>query len=382
MNPIDQLLSRRVAKILPDKERLKKLLQQRKIRLYQGFDPTGARLHLGHTVGLRKLMEFAHAGHEVIFLFGTGTVLVGDPSQRHAARKPITQEEIDANIKDWQKQVAPIVDFDKVHIRQNGDWLLPLTLKDIIHIASQISAVQLFKRDMFDRRLKQGDTVFMHETLYPLLQGYDSVAMDVDLEIGGTDQEFNMLIGRELMRKMKGKEKFVLTTPMILGTDGHQMSKTSGNCVWLTDTPKDIFGKLMSLPDDQIDSYRELLTDLSPNTSLNPLAAKKQVALDIVRQFHGAPTAQAAQNHFEATIQQGQAPTNIPTFDLSQLSSNTTIVDLLKKAGLVQSRGEAKRLLAQRGVSINQLPITNDQLTNFKPGDILSIGRRKWLKLI
>jgi len=384
MDPINQLLTRRVAKILPSKEGLKKLLQQRKIRVYFGVDPTATQLHLGHTVGIRKLQEFASAGHEAILLFGTGTVLVGDPSLRSEARKSITQEEIDANIRDWKRQVEPIVDFDKVTIKQNGDWLLPLTLKDIIHIASNISAVQLFKRESFQRRLDAGNTVWYHETMYPLLQGYDSVAMDVDLEIGGTDQEFNMLIGRELMRKMKHKEKFVLTTPMILGTDGQQMSKTSGNCVWLTDTPEDMFGKIMSLPDNQTNSYRELLTSLPSSQALNPMAAKKELAQDVVRQFHGATAAQAAQKHFETTIQQGQAPHDIPTFNLSQLSSAATIVDLLEQSGLVQSRGEGKRLLQQQGVAVNQFPITNLQFTikELKSGDIIKIGKRKWLKIV
>ena len=214
---IDEVLSRGVAKILPTKSALKRVMQRKKIRLYQGFDPTGSRLHLGHTIGLSKLMQFATLGHEVIFLFGTGTVLVGDPSQRDTARKLITQAEIDQNISNWKNQVKSIVDFSKVTIKQNGDWLTKLSLKDIVTIASNISAIQLFKRESFQRRLKRGDTVWYHETMYPLLQGYDSVAMDVDLEIGGTDQEFNMLIGRELLHKMKRKDKFVLTVPMIVG---------------------------------------------------------------------------------------------------------------------------------------------------------------------
>ncbi|OGC67471.1 tyrosine--tRNA ligase, partial [candidate division WWE3 bacterium RIFCSPLOWO2_02_FULL_53_10] len=213
-------------------------------------------------IGLRKLMDFANLGHEVIFLFGTGTVLVGDPSLRDSGRKGITQEEIEKNIKDWKRQAAPLVDFEKVAIKQNGDWLVPLTLKDIIKIASNISALQLFKRDMFQRRLRRGDTVWYHETMYPLLQGYDSVVMDVDLEVGGTDQEFNMLIGRDLQRKMNNKEKYVLCTPMILGTDGKQMSKSSGNCVWLDDSPQDMFGKIMSMPDNQTVPYLTLVTNL------------------------------------------------------------------------------------------------------------------------
>ena len=242
MDPITYILTRRVEKILPDKHKLEELMASRKIRVYFGVDPTATKLHLGHTVGLRKLQEFASAGHEAILLFGTGTVLVGDPSLRSQARKPITQDEIEANISTWKKQVSPIIDFDAVTLKQNGDWLLKLTFKDLVHIASHISAVQLFKRESFQRRIDAGNTVWYHETMYPLLQGYDSVAMDVDLEIGGSDQEFNMLIGRELLRKMKNKEKYVLTTPMILGTDGQQMSKTTGNCVWLDDTSGDMLG--------------------------------------------------------------------------------------------------------------------------------------------
>src|SRR3990172_4716723 len=294
MNAVDELLTRGVTNILPTKKGLADLISQRKIKLYQGFDPTG-KLHLGHTVGLRKLMEFANLGHEVIFLFGTGTVLVGDPSQRQKARNLITQKEIENNIKDWKRQVKPIVDLSKVIIRENGDWLTNLKLKDIIEIASKISAIQLFKREMFQRRIEAGDTVWYHETLYPLLQAYDSVVMDVDLEIGGTDQEFNMLIGRELMRKMKGKQKYILTTPMILGTDGKQMSKTSGNCVWLTDSAQDMFGKLMSIPDEQIIPYIELVTDIPvsrikvvkqdlSSNKVNPVDAKKELANEVVKQ--------------------------------------------------------------------------------------------------
>src|SRR3990167_4748369 len=262
MTNSNTLLTRRVDKVLPSKEALEKLMGKRKIRLYQGFDPTGVRLHLGHSIGLRKLMEFANAGNEVIFLFGTGTVLVGDPSQRDTGRKLITPAEVERNIQGWKDQVSPIVDWNKVKILRNGDWLRELKLQDIINIASNISAVQLFKREMFTRRINSGDTVWYHETMYPLLQGYDSVVMEVDLEIGGTDQEFNMLIGRELQRKMNNREKFVLTVPMILGTDGGQMSKTTGNCVWLDDTAIEMFGKIMSLPDSQILPYLELVTDI------------------------------------------------------------------------------------------------------------------------
>ena len=389
-----ELLSRRVEKILPSREGLEKLTTERKIRLYQGFDPTGTKLHLGHSIGLRKLMEFADDGHEVIFLFGTGTVLVGDPSQRDSARKLITQEEIDENIKDWKNQAEKIVDFDKVKIKQNGDWLIPLTLKDIINIASNISAVQLFKREMFQQRLARGDTVWYHETMYPLLQGYDSVAMDVDLEIGGTDQEFNMLVGRELMRKMKGKEKFVLTTQMILGTDGKQMSKTSGNCIWLTDSAEDMFGKLMSIPDEQIIPYMELVSDIPltrvgqvkteiASGKLHQMDAKKELSLDVVSRFHGKGRADSAKINFEKTIQAGETPAEIPVIHLSALSSTATIVDGLIKSGAAQSRGEAKRLIDQKAVSEHGvIPIINPNqlMSNFINKEI-KVGKRHWFKI-
>lgn len=383
MNSSD-LLSRRVEKVLPSKEGLQKLLASKKIRLYQGFDPTGTRLHLGHSIGLRKLMDFANSGHEVIFLFGTGTVLVGDPSERASGRKLITQEEIDDNIKTWKKQAAPLVDFDKVTIMQNGDWLTKLTLKDIIDIASRISAVQLFKRESFTRRLKQGDTVWYHETMYPLLQGYDSVAMDVDLEIGGTDQEFNMLVGRELMRKMKGKEKFVLTTPMIVGIDGNIMSKTSSNCVWLTDTPEDMYGKLMRLPDEHIATYLELVTDIPPEEiealPPKPLENKKRLAFDITRQFHGKTKAQAAAENFARTIQQHQAPVDLPITTLKE-NSGATIVDAFVQAGITQSKGEAKRLLAQHGtVTLNDQEVSDINYPFSKIKGILRVGR-KWFEI-
>lgn len=360
-NPIStDLLTRRVAKILPNKEGLEALLKSKqKIRLYQGFDPTFSQLHLGHTIGFRKLMDFAKAGHEVIFLFGTGTVLAGDPSERDTGRKLITQEEIDANIKTWKEQVSKIVDFDLVTTKQNGDWLTELKLKDIINIASHISATQLFKREMFTRRIAKGDVVWYHETLYPLLQGYDSVAMDVDLEIGGTDQEFNMLIGRELQRKMNNRDKYVLTTPMINGTDGQTMSKSRGNCIWLTDKPEVIYEKIMSMSDEMITPYFELLTDIPTDEikaldPTKPVENKKRLAYDITRQLHGENPAQMAQQHFENVVQPKRIdPTATP------IKIMGTLLDTLKNANLGVSNSEIKRTIEQGGVEVDNVKITD-----------------------
>lgn len=372
MKPQNSLLTRRVEKILPSAAGLTQLIKDKggKIRLYQGFDPTGIHLHLGHSVGLRKLMEFARAGHEVIFLFGTGTVLVGDPSQRDTGRKLITPSEIAANLATWRQQVAPLVDFDLVTIKDNGAWLLSLTLKDLIHIASHISAVQLFKRDMFQRRLSHGDTVWYHETMYPLLQGYDSVVMDVDLEIGGSDQEFNMLIGRELMQKMKHKDKFVLTTPMILGLDGKTMSKTSGNCIYLDDPPDTMFAKVMGLIDSQILTYFDLVTDVDRPTiddyktdleSVNPhpLHIKKKLAYTIVSDWHGQKKAQAAQTNFVNTFQKHSLPTNLtPT---AVPPGPITLIDLLKLLDIEASNSQMKRVILEGGVEFAGRQMTDPQ---------------------
>lgn len=380
---IDEVLTRRVAKVLPSREGLEKLMSERKIRLYQGFDPTGSRLHLGHSIGIRKLVDFANLGHEVIFLFGTGTVLVGDPSQRASARKLIDEKAIEENIKDWKRQVSPLVDFSKVEIRQNGDWLTKLALKDIIGIASKISAVQLFKREMFKRRIAGGDTVWYHETMYPILQGYDSVVMDVDLEIGGTDQEFNMLVGRELVRKMKGKEKFVLTVPMILGIDGQQMSKTTGNCVWLDDMPFDMFAKLMAIPDGQIGPYLELATNLASREverikKLAPLEAKKELAITVVTELHDKGKAIRAWEEFEATFQKGEVPKNIPVYRAK--SSKVNLVDILVESKIVKNRGEVKRLLSQGAIEWNGNKIEKREI-EVGSGGVLKVGKYRFLKI-
>jgi tyrosyl-tRNA synthetase len=385
MNQSNELLTRRVAKVLPEKSGLEKLMASKKIRLYQGFDPTGGRLHLGHTIGLRKLMDFAKAGHQVVFLFGTGTVLAGDPSERDTGRKLITQEEIDLNIKNWKAQVAPIVDFDLIKIKQNGDWLIPLTLKDIIKIASNISATQLFKRESFTRRIAKGDVVWYHETMYPLLQGYDSVVMDVDLEIGGTDQEFNMLVGRELQKKMNNREKWVLTTPMIVGTDGKTMSKTSGNCIFLDEKPEDMYTKLMAVKDELISTYFELLTEVPMEeiTALDPNAPvenKKRLAYDITRQFHGEVGAQAGQKYFESFVQTKTAPTETPVIKVAQ--NPLTLIDLLKSAELGVSNSDIKRTIEQGGVEVEGARFT-DPLQNLtlKGGEIIKFGKHAYRKV-
>jgi len=388
LKTIDEVLRRGVEEILPSREKLKSLMRKRKIRVYLGIDPTGKRLHLGHTIGLKKLQEFAELGHEAILVVGTGTVFAGDPSLRDSPRPLITSKEVRENIKNWKNQLKRVIDFSKVKIRYNGEWLLRLKLKDIIKIASHISAAKLFQREMFQRRLKRGDTVWTHEILYPLLQGYDSVALNVDLEIGGTDQTFNMLVGRELLKKMKNKEKFILTFPLILGIDGQPMSKTRGNCVWIEDSPEEMFGKLMSIPDSLIGDYL-LFTNLSLKEiqkikrdllKSKPRQAKEELAKEVVAFYYGEGKARKAVEEFKRVFKEKKLPQKIPEIEIKEKKIN--ILDLLIKAKLLPSKSEAKRMILQGGVKINRKRISDWKTQiEIKKGTVIQVGKRKFVKI-
>lgn len=388
---IKEVLQRGVVQILPDRTELFKLMRKRRIRLYLGIDPTAPKLHLGHTIPLRKLQEFAGLGHEAILVVGTGTVLAGgDPSERTQERPLITRGQIKKNIADWKAQAEKVLDFSKIKIRHNGDWLLKLTLKDIVQIGRHISAIKLFQRDMFQERIKNGGTVWTHEALYPLLQGYDSVALDVDLEIGGTDQLFNMLIGRELQEKMRNKEKFTLTTPMILGIDGKPMSKSSGNCIWLTDSTDQMFGKIMSIPDKLIAGYFELLTQVPTpelnnikkslqEKTVNPRDLKIKLAREIVSLYHNKQTARKAEEEFNKVFRDKKPPSKIPVFNTTK--KVYPILDLLKDSTLAPSKSEAKRLILAKAVEINQKVKTDwQEKINLQEGMIIKVGKRRFVK--
>lgn len=390
-NKIEEVLTKRVSEVLPKKKELFGLMKKKKIRLYLGIDPTATNLHLGHTVPLKKLQEFANLGHEAILLVGTGTVLTGDPSLRKEARARISEEEIKNNIKTWKKQASKVLDFSKVKIKYNGDWLLKLKLKDIINIASNISAVKLFQREMFQRRIKEGSTVWAHETFYPILQGYDSVVMDVDLEIGGTDQVFNMIIGRELQRKMNNREKFVMTLPMALGTDGNPMSKTSGNCIWLLDEAKEMFGKVMSIPDNLIISYFEFFTNISlkeiekykeelKDKKVNPVELKRKLAFEIVQDYHSKKEAQKAKDEFNRVFKEGKNPSDMSSIKIKE--EKMGILNLLVKLKLVSSKTEAKRVIIQGGIKIDGEVENNwKKEIEIKKGQVVQVGKRKFCKI-
>ena len=380
---VEELLSRGVQEILPSKEELKKLMTKRKIRLYLGLEPTAKSLHLGHTVNLRKLQKFAELGHEAILILGTGTVLAGDPSLRESVRPKISKKEIQDNIKGWKGQLAKVIDCSKVKIKHNSDWLAKLYYEDIIDIASNVSIIKLLQREMFERRIKKGGTVWTHEALYPLFQGYDSVALGVDLEIGGTDQTFNMLIGRELMQKMRKKEKLIMTLKMILGTDGFPMSKTRGNCIWLTDSSQEMYGKIMSIPDKLILDYARSLTDLSLQemNSFSPRKAKSRLAREIVFLYHGKRASLGAEKEFDRVFKDKQLPLHIPTISIEKEPLGLLV--LLVKTKLASSKKEAKRLVVQGGLRIDGIVKKEwREEIEVRKGQVLQAGKRKFVRII
>lgn len=392
MDKIDFLLTRGVDKIYPNREELEKVLRSgKKLRLYQGFDPSGDRLHIGHMVGFRKHRQWQDLGHEVIFLIGDGTGQAGDPSGKNKSReKFFTQAELRANAVDYIKQARKIVNFEgpnPIKVLYNGDWLNKLTLIDILNIAQHFTVQQLIERDMFQERLKNNEPINLREFLYPLLQGYDSVAMEVDLELGGTDQTFNMLAGRSLLKAMKNKDKFVMTTPLLSDSKGVKIGKSEGNVIGLTDKPNDLFGKLMSLGDDSIVPALTLLTNMPQEdideigkkikSGENPMQFKKLMAKMIVTQLNDTTKAEEAEKVFASVFQNSQVPTDIPTTTVK----STGIIDVLVETQLASSKSEAKRLIEQGGVKVNNEKITTINHELSTNNSIISVGTRKFVKV-
>jgi len=396
MDKVEELLTRGVEKIYPSKEELEKVLRSgKKLKIYQGFDPTGIQLHIGHMVGLRKLKQWQDLGHHVIFLIGDGTGQAGDPSgKKHAREKFLTREELRKNAVDYIKQAGKIVRFEgenPVEILFNGDWLNELKLVDILNIAGRFSLQQLLERDLFQQRIKQGEDVNLREFLYPLLQAYDSVAMEVDLELGGSDQTFNMLAGRTLIKKMKNKDKFVMTTPLLTDSRGVKIGKTEGNVIALTDKPEDLFGKIMAFPDDVIIKGFEYLTNVTAEEikriekelpkGENPVDFKKKLAFEIVKELSNTQDAEKAQKSFEQTVQGKELPDDVPVFQYDA-NGDQDIVSLLMQTKLAASKSDAKRLIKQGGVSIDEIIIKNlDEPVAPKGGMILRVGKRKFVKI-
>jgi len=353
---IDEILTRGVEDVIVKEELKKKLLSGNKIRLYLGVDPTGSILHLGHAVILWKLKDFQDLGHEVILLIGDFTAKIGDPTGKDTARRILTDKEIKENFKDYKKQTSKILNFSKVKIKYNSQWLSKLRFADVLNLASNFTVQQMIQRDMFQRRLKDNMPISLTEFMYPLMQGYDSVAMNVDLEVGGNDQMFNMLAGRTLQKIYNNKDKDVLTFKILLGTDGRKMSKTFNNFIALNENPKDMFGKVMSIKDELINDYLELATRLSESeiTEIkklsNPRDQKAKLAKEIVKMYHGAELAESAEEEFNKVFRNKELPTEIEVFESDK--KMYPVLDLLCDSGLAVSKNEAKRLVEVGGIVI------------------------------
>ena len=389
---INTILTRGVSEILPDIDSLATLMAQRPIRVYLGIDPTGAFLTLGHSVVLRKLQQFAELGHEVILLIGNGTVRIGDPTGKDASRPVLTDQEIENNFKDWQKQASKILDFDHITLKHNGDWLDKLHFSELVQLMAKTTVQQLLERDMFQERITKGLPIHGHEIIYPLLQGYDSVAMDVDLEIGGTDQTFNMLMGRTLQKSYNNKEKWVLSTPIINGTDGRKMSKSLNNFIAITDAPNSMYGKIMSIADEQIITYLELLTDVPTATLIeittalsageNPMTFKKLLAKTITQQYHTDSEATAAEHFFESTVQEKNIPENIPTIVVPK--EPLELLALSKLCAPEESNSALRRLIEQGALELlpsGEKPLDPQAIVP-NTTETVRIGKRRYYSLI
>lgn len=373
---INRILTKGVEQILPTQDALKKLLTSgKKINVYQGFDPTAPTLHIGHTVGMRKLEDFRKLGHQVYFVIGDFTARIGDPTDKTSARVKLSKEQVEENMKVYIDQASNILDiFNKenpVKVVYNSQWLEPLNFSDIIELASEFTVQQMLKRNMFQERLKADKPIYLNEFLYPLMQGYDSVMMEIDVEVGGNDQLFNMLAGRDLIMSRLKKEKIVIAGKLLETTDGAKMGKSEGNMIRLDDSANDIYGKVMTLTDEQLSIAFEILTSYELDkveeinqrltSGENPMVLKKELAFEITRDLKGEKEASRAQQYFESIFQKKDINTEIPVKELKE--ENIKIVDLLVGCNITDSKTQARRLVEQGAVYINQEKITDWQKT-------------------
>lgn len=379
---IERLLTRGVENIYPAKKTLEDvLLSGKKIKLYHGIDPTG-KLHIGHLASLRKLREFQDLGHEVIILIGDFTATIGDPTDKKATRRKLSRKEVLENAKNYKKQIGKILNLKNSSLRflHNEQWSNKLKPIDLLEIFSHFTVARLLERDMFQNRIKEGKDILLHEFVYPVFQAYDSVTMDIDLEVGGNDQTFNMLRGRDLMKKMKNKEKFVMSLKLLTDPTGKKMGKSEGNFIALEDEPNDMFGKVMAWPDELIEPGFEILTDLDYPQGLNPRDAKAKLAKEIVAACHSLKEAEIAEKEFNEIFKEGKLPSEMPTIQIEE--SNLGLLDLLVRAGLASSKSSAKRLVEQGGLKINNVVEKDWQKTvEVKKGMIIQAGKRNFVKI-
>jgi tyrosyl-tRNA synthetase len=378
---IDDVLTRGVEQVFPDKKALANLMAGKRIKLYQGFDPSMPSLHLGNFVGLMKLRQFQKLGHEVIFLVGDFTGMIGDPTDKLASRPKLTREKVLDNAKSWREQAGKVLDFEgdnPAKILFNSKWSDKITFKGLIEITSNFTVQQMLERDMFQKRLDKKEPIYLHEFLYPVAQAQDSLEMNVDLEIGGNDQLFNMMAGRTLMKAVKGKEKYVLTTKLLVDKDGNKVGKTTGNALFLDSDHTSFYAGIMSFPDEVIFLGFELLTEVSlegleDKIKAEPMEQKKKLAFEVVKFLWGEQQAEDAQEKFKSTFQEGK-----PTFDI-KITAGSTLSQAIAPHTSLESTSEAKRLIKQNAVDVNGKVVT-DPSYKVMVGDEIKVGSRTFLK--
>jgi len=392
------LLKRGVAEIIVEQEFIQLLKSGRCLRLKEGFDPSTPDIHLGHVVGLRKLRQLQQLGHKVILIVGDWTARIGDPSGQSATRPMLSQSEIEANAQTYMKQFFKIVDKDRTEVRWQSEWFNEFSLDTVIELTSKFTVAQVLAREDFNSRYNSGNPISLAETLYPLLQAYDSVAIRADVEFGGTDQKFNCLMGRELQQIVGQTPQHVFFTPLLIGTDGVQkMSKSLGNCIAIAEVPREMYGKIMSIPDLLILDYFELVTDVPDeeiaefreqlNTQVvNPMILKKRLAREVITQFHGKRDADEAEGEFTAVFQKRELPENIPEYAFAASYTQDGLCQLdiaptLVREGIIKSNSELKRLLRQRAVELNGEKIGTN-IINAHSGSILKLGKHNFVRIM
>ncbi|MEO0140443.1 MAG: tyrosine--tRNA ligase [candidate division WOR-3 bacterium] len=380
------LIKARTHEVLPEGDLIQKAkrhIEGRPLRIKLGCDPTRPDLHLGHYVVLRKLKELQEAGAHIIFIVGDFTGMIGDPSEQSETRPRLSKEQVEENSKTYFQQVYKVLDPEKTEVRGNSEWLAKLTAADVIELASCYTVARMLERDDYEKRFRAGIPIYIHEFLYPLYQGYDSYAVSADIEVGGTDQKFNFLVGRAVQEHFGQEPQVILTMPLLRGTDGvKKMSKSSDNYIGITEPPREMYGKIMSIPDELMPEYYELLLELTPDLmeliKAEPREAKARLAREIVKVFHGSAEAEAADAEFIRIFREGGQPDNMPEFRLPE--GGIEIVDLLVRLGLASSRSEARRLLDGGGVRLNGVRLSVGQVV-LDPG-VLRVGKRRFIRVI
>lgn len=381
--------------ILSEPELVEKLKLGRPLRIKAGFDPTAPDLHLGHTVLINKLRQFQTLGHHVMFLIGDFTGLIGDPTGKNVTRKSLTRDEIEANAATYREQIYKILDPEETEICFNSSWMQKMDAAGLIRLAARHTVARMLERDDFENRYKSGQPIAIHEFLYPLVQGYDSVAMNADVELGGTDQKFNMLVGRQLQEQFGQPPQVVLTMPILEGLDGVQkMSKSLGNYIGIAEPPNEVFGKLMSISDELMWRYFELLsldksgadiTEMRKSADSgerNPRDCKVILATEIVARFHGSAAAEAAVEDFERRFQQGQMPENMPELELAAADGALPLANVLKEAGLTKSTSEARRMIRQSAVRMDGERVENPELDVLAGSThVFQVGKRRFARV-